>query len=191
MTTRRMLTAVPSAADEAGKERGDKDGARTYPMGATGVRKPVEVVPTQGALALRYEADEVPPARPVLRLVPGGAGAPEVRGLPEVREWATRLVQAIAETIGGDRPVSQLLRWTDTAVYFDVHRRVRLLGLTTTAGKRAAKERSAVRSVHVCRPENGVAEIAAHLRTGGRSRAMALRLEVRRGRWVCTALELG
>jgi hypothetical protein len=154
-------------------------------MGATALRTRAEVVPTRGALALQYEADEDVPARPVLRLVPGGPG------LPEVKEWATRLVQAIAETIGGDRPVSQLTRWTDTAVYVDVHRRVRLLGLTTTAGKRAARERSSVRSVHVCRPEDGVAEVAAHLRTGGRSRAMALRLEVRRGRWVCTALELG
>jgi hypothetical protein len=76
-------------------------------------------------------------------------------------------------------------------VYVDVHRRVRLLGLTTTAGKRATKERSSVRSVHICHPETGVAEVAAHLRTSGRSRAMALRLEIRRGRWVCTALELG
>ncbi|MGC4944061.1 Rv3235 family protein [Kribbella sp. DT2] len=124
-------------------------------------------------------------ARPVLRLVPAGPA------VPDVRDWAARLVQAIAETVGGDRPVSQLLRWTDTAVYVDVHRRVRLLGLTTTAGKRAAKGRSAVRSVHVCQPDRGVAEVAAHLRTGGRSRAMALRLEIRRGRWVCTALELG
>jgi hypothetical protein len=158
---------------------------RTYPTGATALRKRPEVPPTRGALALQYEADEEVPPRPTLRLVPAG---PEV---PDVREWATRLVQAIAETIGGDRPVSQLTRWTDTAVYVDVHRRVRLLGLTTTAGKRATKERSAVRSVHICRPEAGIAEVAAHLRTSGRSRAMALRLEIRRGRWVCTALELG
>ncbi|GAB3832685.1 Rv3235 family protein [Kribbella italica] len=201
MTTRRNLTAVPQTStsqdqaptvsvDDAPTRGGvlaERNAPQTYPTGATALRKPQEVVPTQGALALQYEADEelAAPARPTLRLVPVSPA------LPDVRMWATLLAQAIAETIGGDRPVSQLTRWTDTAVYVDVHRRVRLLGLTTTAGKRATKERSSVRSVHVCRPEDGVAEVAAHLRTSGRSRAMALRLEIRRGRWVCTALELG
>ncbi|ONI75500.1 hypothetical protein BWI15_06520 [Kribbella sp. ALI-6-A] len=157
-------------------------------MGATAIRKHHEdLPPTQGALALQYDAAEelVAQPRPRLRLLPGG------QGLPDVQAWSTRLVLALAETIAGDRPVSQMTRWADTAVYMDLQRRVRLLGLTTTAGRRAAKERSSVRSVHVSRPTDGVVEVAAHLRTGGRSRAMALRLEVHRNRWVCTALELG
>ena len=185
LTTHDIGSAAVTKAGTAAGPNPTAEAPRTYPMGATALRKRPEVAPTHGALALQYEVDEEVPPRPTLRLVPNAPA------LPEVREWATRLVQAIAETIGGDRPVSQLTRWTDTAVYVDVHRRVRLLGLTTTAGKRATKERSSVRSVHICRPEAGVAEVAAHLRTSGRSRAMALRLEIRRGRWVCTALELG
>ncbi|GAA0962807.1 hypothetical protein GCM10009554_81350 [Kribbella koreensis] len=143
---------------------------------------------TQGALALRY--DEAPdyqpvPAPPVLRLVRGGPS------LPDAQAWAGRLVQAVAEVLAGDRPIGQLIRFTDTVVFSDLNRRVRVLGLTTTATGRSAKERSAVRSVHVSTPATEVAEVSAHVRYGDRSRAMALRLEVHRNRWVCTALELG
>jgi hypothetical protein len=101
------------------------------------------------------------------------------------------LAQAVSEVLAGDRPISQLVRFTDEAVFADLNRRVRLLGLTTTATARGAKERSSVASVRVCTPAKEIAEIAAHVRHGNRSRAVALRLEVRRNRWVCTALELG
>lgn len=143
---------------------------------------------TQGALALRYQ--ETPdlhpaPARPVLRLVPTGPS------LPDAQAWATRLVQAVAEVLAGDRPIGQLIRFTDTVVFSDLNRRVRVLGLTTTATGRSAKERSAIRSVHVFTPATEVAEVSAHVRYGDRSRAIALRLEVHRNRWICTALELG
>jgi hypothetical protein len=97
----------------------------------------------------------------------------------------------VTEVLAGDRPISQLVRFTDEAVFADLNRRVRLLGLTTTATARGAKERSAIRSVRVCTPAKEIAEVSAHVRHGDRSRALAFRLEVRRNRWVCTALELG
>ena len=40
-------------------------------------------------------------------------------------------------------------------------------------------------------PVDGVAEVAALVRRGARSTAVALRLEGLDGRWQCTALELG
>jgi len=116
------------------------------------------------------------------------AGGP---GLPDARAWGGRLAQAVSEVLAGDRPISQLVRFTDDAVFADLNRRVRLLGLTTTATARGAKERSSLASVRVCTPAHEIAEIAAHVRHGNRSRAIALRLEIRRNRWVCTALELG
>jgi uncharacterized protein DUF6459 len=120
------------------------------------------------------------------------AAAPTVGpALPDARAWASRLVQAVSEVLAGDRPISQLVRFTDDVVFADLNRRVRLLGLTTTATGRGAKERSAVRSVRVCTPAKEVAEVAAHIRHGDRSRAIALRMEIRRNRWVCTALEIG
>jgi hypothetical protein len=110
--------------------------------------------------------------------------------LPEVRAWAGRLAQAVSEVLVGDRPISQLVRFTDDAVFLELNRRVRLLGLNSTADTRGAHEKSVVRSVRVFMPEPFIAEVAAHVRHGRRSRAVALRLEVRRHRWICTALEL-
>jgi hypothetical protein len=147
---------------------------------------------TQGSLALHYEIapdQQTVLAPPMLRLVP--ADDRVIPYLPDPHAWAIRLVQAVTEVLAGDRPIGQLVRWTDSVVFTDLNRRVRVLGLTTTATARGAKERCAVRSVHVSTPAPEVAEVAAHVRHGERSRAVALRLEVHRGRWVCTALELG
>ena len=159
------------------------------PSTGTDSAKPIlnPVTVTQGALALRYQTNPElhaisPP--PVLRLVP------TVPSLPDAQAWGTRLAQAVAEVLAGDRPIGQLIRFTDSVVFTDLNRRVRVLGLTTTATARGAKERSAVRSVRVFSPGREIAEISAHVRYGERSRAMALRLEVHRGRWICTALEL-
>ncbi|MGW6195873.1 Rv3235 family protein [Kribbella sp. NPDC055110] len=111
--------------------------------------------------------------------------------LPEVGVWGARMAQAVSEVLAGDRPISQLVRFTDDVVFMELNRRVRMLGLNSTAGMRGAKEKSTVRSVRVFMPEPCIAEVAAHVRHGERSRAVAFRLEVRRNRWVCTALELG
>ncbi|WP_020393423.1 Rv3235 family protein [Kribbella catacumbae] len=155
---------------------------------ATPTRRHAAAPMTQGALAMHYqETPDLHPASapPVLRLVPTGPT------LPDAQAWATRLVQAVAEVLAGDRPIGQLIRFTDTFVFTDLNRRVRVLGLTTTATGRSARERSAIRSVHVSTPATEVAEVSAHVRCGDRSRAMALRLEVHRNRWICTALQLG
>ncbi|MFI5695927.1 Rv3235 family protein [Kribbella sp. NPDC051586] len=115
----------------------------------------------------------------------------ELPVVPEARVWGGRLAQAVSEVLAGDRPISQLVRFTDDVVFMELNRRVRLLGLNTTAGTRGAKEKSAVQSVRVFMPKPFIAEVAAHVRRGGRSRAIALRMEIRRNRWVCTALEIG
>src|SRR3990170_4663243 len=55
-----------------------------------------------------------------------------------------------------------LVGGTDERVYADLSRRVRILGLTTSAASRHRTERSHVRSVHVFQPHPDVAEAAAH-----------------------------
>jgi hypothetical protein len=169
--------------------------------GARRATPPPDVV--QGTLALAFVLPNgiaaTPAAPPGLRLVVTDPDAeadadaidfgPQPTGtfaLPEARRWAGRFAQAIVEVLAGDRPLAQLIRWTTTAVYDDV------AALIVGPGSAPADStRGVVRSVHVSEPADGIAEVAALVRRGGRSTAVALRLEGLDGRWQCTALELG
>lgn len=156
----------------------------------------------QGTLALAFVlptgVPAAPEAPPELRLVPRpeaeedadavdfGPQPTATADLPEARGWAGRFAQALVEVLAGDRPVAQLVRWTTTAVYEEV------AGLIAGPGvSRGDAARGVVRSVHVSQPADGVAEVAALVRRGARSTAVALRLEGLDGRWQCTALDLG
>jgi Family of unknown function (DUF6459) len=155
-----------------------------------------ETSTVQGTLALDFPLPSGVPAvprTPALTLVVARepATCPGPAQAPQPSAWAGRFVQAVVEVLAGDRPVQQLVRWTDARVYADLTRRVRVLGLTTSAAARQRTERSHVRSVHVFQPRPDAAEVAAHVRHGSRSRAVAARLEADRGRWTCTALRLG
>lgn len=161
----------------------------------------------QGTLALAFLLPTgilaVPDAPPELRLVPAPTGRPEAEEdldalefgpqptsrteLPEPRAWAGRLVQAVVEVLAGARPVGQLVRWTSSDVYDEVAGLV----LVRTGSGAPQQARAVVRSVHVTEPADGVAEVAAMVRRGMRTTAVALRLEGLDGRWQCTALELG
>ncbi|HSE69722.1 MAG TPA: Rv3235 family protein [Nocardioidaceae bacterium] len=162
---------------------------------------PVPVASVQGTLALDLAGAPPLPQTPELRVVGTGtapAGGEGADGCPtggaagaDVTAWSGRFAQAVVEVLGGDRPLSQLVRWTSTRVYADLDRRVRILGRTTGAGQRARTVRPQVRSVHVFQPSADAAEVSVHVRHGRRSRALAARLELRRGRWQCTALQLG
>jgi DNA-binding transcriptional regulator YdaS (Cro superfamily) len=158
---------------------------RLSPPGAVPELVPVATV--QGTLALDLAGLPDAPLTPALRLVPDPADAEE----REVRAWAARFAQAAVEVVGGDRPLAQLLRWTNARVYQELDRRVRILARTAPATTRRRTIRPQVRSVHVCQPRPGCAEVSVHVRHGHRSRALAARLERRRGRWTCVALQLG
>lgn len=189
-----LVTNTP-AGSENKPQGGEAYGAVTRPRLAAVRDAGEDAVPatarysgelTAGALALRHQA--------IIRLGVASSPHDEVRedlpGLPDARLWGGRLAQAVSEVLAGDRPISQLVRFTDDQVFLELNRRVRLLGLNSTAGTRGAKEKSTLRSVRVFMPNPAIAEVAAHVRHGDRSRAVALRLEIRRNRWVCTALEL-
>lgn len=116
--------------------------------------------------------------------------------LPDPREWAARLGQAIIEVLDGRRSPSQLLRWTTP----EIHRALRtqagslagvLAGTSEASPSRGGGPgRVQVRSVHVCEPESGIAEVSVVLSTPRRSRAMAMRLEGVDGRWRATVVML-
>lgn len=156
------------------------------------VRLPVPVAATQGTLALAILPRSEPP-------VPAGeahAGAGVVtvdrRQRAVVEEWTRRFIQAAVEIVGGDRPVSQLLRWTVPEVYDDLRRRTMLVaraGGHQPGLARVQPVQPRVLSVHTCFVRADAVEAAVHVRYGQRSRALAARFERIEQRWVCSALD--
>ncbi|WP_122818358.1 Rv3235 family protein [Nocardioides pantholopis] len=163
------------------------------------IRVPVPLASTQGTLALDLEPRHDPPAA----ASPAGRAAGDVvpidrRWRGDVEQWSHRFAQAAVEIVGGDRPVSQLLRWTTSAVYADLERRARLVaqaGGHGAAQGRVQPVRPKVLSVRTCFLDRGVVESGIHVRYGERSRALAARFELRAPRreeaprWICTALD--
>jgi hypothetical protein len=203
----RKLSVVPAAEQAAGQPDGAQPphASRAARPSAEAVRpseeadrpsanaaRPSTEAARPGAEAVRPSANAARPSAEADRPGEKAARPSEVApAVPEARAWGGRLAQAVSEVLAGDRPISQLVRFTDDEVFMELNRRVRLLGLSTTATTRGAKEKSTVQSVRVFMPQPFIAEVAAHVRRGDRSRAIALRMEIRRNRWVCTALEIG
>ena len=167
-------------------------GARVTRLGdgAPGRPRQVPVAAVQGTLALDLRGcmgmPATPELRPRLNLVDGNG-----RAADDVQAWAARFAQALVEVLGGDRPLPQLVRWTTSRVYGDLGRRVRILGRTAPVQQRLRTVRPQVRSVHVFQPTPDTAEVSVHVRHGLRSRALAARLELEQGHWLCTALQRG
>jgi hypothetical protein len=108
--------------------------------------------------------------------------------------WARRFAQGIVEVLAGTRPPKQLASHTTERVRAQIGLLSRSL---------AADQRPAIRCIVTSRPVAGVVEMTVVLGFGGRSRAMAVRLEYRPGRpatagrparparWLCTEIETG
>lgn len=172
---------------------------RPTPVPAVPLRVPVPVSSVQGTLALSLQPRHEPPPLPT----PAGRAAGDVvpidlRWRRSVEQWSHRFAQAAVEIVGGDRPASQLLRWTTGEVYADLHRRAALVaraGGHQPGQGRVQPVRPKVLSVRTCFLARGVVEAGVHVRYGQRSRALATRFEMRptrydpKPRWICTALE--
>ena len=105
---------------------------------------------------------------------------------------AARIGAAVVEIVGGDRPVSQVLRWTTPEVYQDLSRRAHLVA--SAVGRRPGT--GGIQSVrpHLIAARTSFvteqcAEVSLHVRYGQRSRAVAARFELIRDRWQISALE--
>jgi hypothetical protein len=105
--------------------------------------------------------------------------------LPDAREAGRRLITLTLEALAGRRPLSQLQPMTSLGVFAALSggRRPRWCAEGTSP--------LVVGPVHVCEPVDGVAEVTAVARRGGRAHAVAARLEGIDGRWRCTALQVG
>lgn len=141
----------------------------------------------QGALALAlYTTDGLPTAPPIpapLQVVGEPLPSPAA-DLPDPRKWAARVAVAALECLYGPRPVQQLLRWTDERVYESLIGRVGVRPSPTAAIK------GKVRTVRTCSPAPDVVEATVVAQAGNRVRSVALRLEARHRKWLCTALDV-
>lgn len=137
-----------------------------------------------GALAAAPRPPAVPDIAPITAPTPT---APPT----QMRARARRFVQALVEIIDGDRPSIQLLRMSTEAVYDDLVDRLDSLASLSARGARVGPLSTQVASVHVEQPDRGSAEVSARIVQGGRSRALALRLDRLEGRWLCSAIRWG
>lgn len=137
-------------------------------------------------------ASPVVPTTSVLRGADAVAVSPTVRRA--LHHWALTFGQASVEAVHGDRPVSQLLRWTTPAVHRELAYRARVIAQATLRqagghGQRRPAVRPQVRQARLCFVDAGVAEVAVTVQYGPRVRALAARVELQGERWICTALE--
>jgi len=159
------------------------------------LRRTAPIASVQGTLALDLEPRQDPPWPAPARGFGPVADVLPIDGLLRrgFEEWARRYAQAAVEIVGGDRPVTQLLRWSSRDVYDDLQRRAQLVaraGRHQPGHGRFQPVRPRVLGVHPCFINRDVVEVSTHVRYGERSRALAARFErTRDNRWRCTALE--
>jgi hypothetical protein len=190
MTLASARDAAPDAARDAARDAADAEGAQI-------MRLPLPTVPVasiQGTLALDLGPRlDVPEPE---RSCAAGVG-PDVVGVDlahrrRFEKHAARIGAAVVEIVGGDRPVSQLVRWTSPEVYHDLARRAHLVA--ATAGRRPGaggvqSVRPQLVGVRTSFVTGSCAEVSLRVRYGPRSRAVAARFELLRDRWQITALE--
>lgn len=106
----------------------------------------------------------------------------------EPLEDPTRLcgavVMAAIEALTSARPLVQLARWVSPDVYEALARAAR-------PGPATGRRGVVLRTVRLCRISPTVAEGTAVVHDGSRVRAAAVRLEVHRGTWRATVLQIG
>lgn len=120
------------------------------------------------------------PEQPVLPLTvaPDVVDTTDVPLDPELRQLAASLMAGLVEVLAGRRSPQQLELW----VVPDV------LSLLEHLRRARGGDGIRLRSVRVQAPSESALEVSAHLTQGDASRAAALRISRRRGRWVATHL---
>ncbi|MEU7927457.1 Rv3235 family protein [Micromonospora sp. NPDC049801] len=159
--------------------------------------------PTHGQLALDLFASTRPdPVRPAVRRTaprrtpahpanqPGTPLPPTTA--PEATRAAHRFVGTCLEVVNGYRSPAQVRPLLDPGRATDLLTELaRASGRAGPARRRATRPALRLTRLRVCEPREAAVEAAAVVSgPGGRSWAMAVRLEHRRGRWLCTALQV-
>ena len=122
------------------------------------------------------------------------SGAPEVASTPgDPTALCCAVAHAATEALRGIRPLAQLVRSVSPEVYEELAARVQI---TASARERRGapptpQSRSRVRRARVVRVGPEAAEAGIVIDDADRVRAVALRVELHRGRWRAVVLEIG
>ncbi|WP_223263024.1 Rv3235 family protein [Arthrobacter sp. NamB2] len=168
--------------------------------------EPAQVIPLRSGSGLSGVTDE--PTGPTEALGQQAPAASEqLRGAPSARTdeasslrisgIARSVTQGALEVLAGTRPLQQMARWLDPENYERLQLRANLVRCIDAPELPRGKPRTTahrhvvVRSARVCPVSPGVYEASVVAYDQKRIRAVALRIEQRRGAWRVTALEIG
>ncbi|MDR7311941.1 hypothetical protein J2S40_002999 [Nocardioides luteus] len=125
-----------------------------------------------------------PPAEPI----------PIVPARGHLIAWIPQFAQKVAEVVGGDRPASQLVRWTTKEVIADLRYRASLAarsGAYEPGLGRNQPVRPRIFRWHFRPVSIGIVEATVNVKFGEGHRALALRFEQVGDSWICTAIDFG
>lgn len=108
--------------------------------------------------------------------------------LPDPAPLLENLATSVVEILLGVRDVQQIARWVTEPTYDCLVRRA--LSARQARARRSSREVPgfAISSVRACHCADGVVEGAVVVRSAGRTRAVAIRLEGLDGRWRATSV---
>ncbi|MBM7849108.1 Rv3235 family protein [Arthrobacter roseus] len=150
--------------------------------------QPVGVTPLANSRQTRGPAIE----RRTIAAVPPPAPCIDEKRLSAI---AASVGQAAVEVLGGSRPLKQMSQWLDPKSFERLQIRTSLVDnfRRRSTGKTDVRLHRgiSVRSTRLCQVREGAYEASLVVAEQSRVRAVALRLELRRGNWKVTALEIG
>lgn len=151
----------------------------------------LRAVPTLDAPLLGQLPLPFPDLSPV---VPAPVERDDLSGSHILRQKSGHFMQALVEVLSGDRPTRQMAAWMSADVYDQLVRRLKVQSRSTAALRSGCRARLV--SVHVSLVDETHAELAGRFIHRGRSRAIAVRLELQRNhrgitQWLCTAVVWG
>ncbi|MEI7059332.1 Rv3235 family protein [Nocardioides sp. CCNWLW239] len=125
---------------------------------------------------------------------PADEPTPIVPARGHLNAWIPQFAQKVAEVVGGDRPASQLVRWTTKDIYADLRYRASLTarsGAYDPGSGRNQPVRPRVHRCHVYEVSDDIVEATVTIRFGAGLRALAVRFERAGESWICTVLNFG
>ncbi|WP_109510328.1 Rv3235 family protein [Nocardioides speluncae] len=167
----------------------------SYDANVTRLRVPVPLAGVQGTLALEMLPQVDPPeGGPIAPVTDIGEVPARVRREFERQAW--HQIQRTTEVICGDRPVTQLVRWTSKPVYDQINHRAQVVARAGAHEAGFGRGRRPVvtpkvQSIHTCFVTPAIAEVSLRIRYGARSRCIAARFELTNNSWVCTEMIFG